>query len=40
MNAQLVFSLVFALGAIVAYPEIALKLLLLWITIIAVKLIW
>ena len=40
MNARLLFFLVIALGAVVAYPEVALRLLLIWITIITVKLIW
>ena len=40
MNAQLIFLLAFALGAVVAYPDVVLKLLVIWITIITVKLVW
>ena len=40
MSAQLIFFLFFVVGALVTYPEVVLKLLLIWIAIVAVKLIW
>ena len=38
MNASLVFFAFFAIGALITYPDVVLKLLAIWLTIVVVKL--
>ena len=40
MNASLIFFMIVALGAIITYPHVVLKLLAIWIVVVAVKLVW
>ena len=40
MNASLIFFIIFLLGAFITYPEVVLKLLLIWVAIVAIKLVW
>ena len=40
MNASLIFFTIFALGAIIAYPHVVLKLVAIWMAIFIVKLVW
>ena len=39
MNASLIFFTIFLLGACITYPHVVLKLLAIWIAIVAVKLV-
>ena len=39
MNASLIFFTVFAVGALITYPDVVLELLALWLAIVLVKLV-
>ena len=40
MNASFIFFTMFVLGAGITYPHVVLKLLAIWMAIVAVKLVW